>query len=261
MKDNIKRLLIRTPAHRLYLVFKAFWVSSKWSSEGNKILANKTVYCISPYKTGTTFLSSCFDGAIAKHEAMHYTSMKKLNIDFDKYFVRRLNTLNLKLECSGFLSAYVDDFAKNGIAQDLDYICVLRKPSSWITSAVNHHQLVKDFKQHYFWGNELFWKKHVGVDLANFFAFDANGKKAIAEKMASFYMDFTKKTEKLKNIRYVWLHELQDFLPELGQLLGEEVALEKSEKNKASLKKFTYENSELDQEYERLVARLTAQLV
>ncbi len=258
MIKKIKRFIIRTPLHKTVMAIKAWRISSSWVKENGRILDHRTVYCISPYKTATTFLASCFDPAISKHEALHHTSIRKLNQDFDKYFVRRLNSLNLKLECSGFLSAYVDKLAQNEIAKDLIYICVLRNPSSWVTSVVNHHQIVKGQGQHYFWGNELFWKKYTGVDLANFFNCDESEKLKMIEKLLAFYFDFTMKTENLRNVKYVWIKELQEFLPTLGQLINEEPILERSKKNKAQLHRYAYENKEKDAEYEELVRELLA---
>lgn len=258
MIKKAKRFLIRSPLHKSVLQLKAWWISSNWIKENNKILDHKTVYCISPYKTGTTFLASSFNPSISKHEALHYTSIRKLNQDFEGFFIRRLNSLNLKLECSGFLSAYVKKLAQSELTKDLTYICVLRKPSSWVTSAVNHHQIVKDHDQHYFWGNELYWKQHVGVDLGNFFTYDESEKIAVAEQMIAFYMAFTRQTKELKNVKYIWLKDLQDFLPTLGEWIGEEVKLKNSEKNKGQVKKFTYKNQEVDAAYEQLVSELLA---
>lgn len=256
MIKKIKKFIIRTPLHKIALKIKETKVAREWVKENKQILGHKTIYSISPYKTGTTYLASSFDDSISQHESMHYTSMKKLNQDFDGYFVRRLNSLNLKLECSGFLSAYIDQIAQNEIAKDLTYICVLRKPSSWVTSAVNHHQIVKGAKQHYFWGNELFWKKHVGVDLGNFLMLNENEKMVAAEKMTEFYLAFTEKTKKLKNVKYVWLKDLQDFLPELEKMIDEKAKPENSEKNKASLKRYVYKNDKVDAAYERLIREL-----
>ncbi|NQZ45284.1 MAG: hypothetical protein HRT65_13325 [Flavobacteriaceae bacterium] len=258
MKKAIKKIIIRSPLHKTIMQAKAYLTSRRWVAEGSRVLGHKTVYCISPYKTGTTFLSSCFDPSIAQHESLHYTSIRMLNRDFDRWFIRRLNSLNLKLECSGFLSAYVDQMADNEVARNLNYICVLRKPSAWVRSAVNHHQKVKAHNQNYFWGNELYWKRHVGVDLAGFFENDEKVMIEIAEKMIAFYMQFTRRTAKLENVTYVWLKDLQGFLPELGEMIHEEVRLEKSERNKASISRFDYENESLDSEYTTLVESLTA---
>lgn len=256
MIKRAKRFLVRSPLHKTVLELRAWWISSNWVKENEKILDNKTIYCISPYKTGTTFLASSFNPSISRHEALHYTSLRKLNQDFDGYFVRRLNSLNLKLECSGFLSAYIEKLAQSELTKDLTYICVLRKPSSWVTSAVNHHQIVKKHDQHYFWGNELYWKKHVGVDLANFFHISESEKLEVVNKMIEFYMSFTKETKKLKNVKFVWIKDLQDFLPTLGQWIGQDSRLQKSKKNKAQLKKYTYVNKKMDEAYEQLVEEL-----
>jgi len=256
MINNIKKFIVRTPLHKTALEVKASWISGNWVKENARILNNRTIYSISPYKTGTTFLASSFESIISRHEPLHHVSVKKLNQDFEKFFIRRLNSLNLKLECSGFLSAYVDNLAQNEIAKDLTYICILRKPSAWVTSVVNHHQRVKEYGQNYFWGNELFWKKHAGVNLANFFMCDESEKLEVIEKLITFYISFTRKTEKLKNVKYVWINELRDFLPTLGQLIGEEVKLENSEKNKALMQKFVYTNNKIDTAYEQLVSEL-----
>jgi hypothetical protein len=189
---------------------------------------------------------------------MHYTSVKKINQDFERFFVRRLNSLNLKLECSGFFSAYVEKLAQNEIAKDLTYICVLRKPSSWVTSVVNHFQIVKEYGQYYNWENELFWKKHVGVNLANFFMSDESEKLQVVEKLIEFYLSFTRKTEKLKNVNYVWIKYLQGFLITVGQLIGEEAKLENCKKNKTLVRKFIYKNKKIDAAYEQLTCELIA---
>ncbi|WP_143542349.1 hypothetical protein [Robiginitalea sediminis] len=258
MVQRFKQFIVRTPLHRMAIEMKAYWISRNWVRENDKILNNKTVYCISPYKTGTTFLASSFDDAVSMHEPLHFTSIRKLNENFGKYFVRRLNSLDLKLECSGFLSAYVEELAKDPVARELTYICVLRKPSAWATSVVNHHQVVKEGRQHFFWGNELFWKEHVGVDLANFFHFNDTEKQQLVENLISYYMDFTEKTRALRNVHYVWLQDLKDFLPEVGGMIGEVPKLEKSRQNKARKHAFVYENEEVDLAYEQLINDLRA---
>jgi hypothetical protein len=178
--------------------------------------------------------------------------------DFERYFVRRLNSLNLKLECSGYFCAYIDKLAQADIAKDLTYICVLRKPSSWVTSVVNHFKIVKENRHYYLWGNELFWKEHVGVNLANFFTSEESEQLEVIEKMLSFYMNFTRNTEKLKNVHYVWIKDLQRFVPKIGQMIGEEANLSKSRKNKSLIRNYVYKNKKVDAAYEQLVCELLA---
>ncbi|MGX1930496.1 hypothetical protein [Flagellimonas sp. 2504JD4-2] len=256
MLRQINKLIVQSPLHKTALKLNAQKIYRNWSKENTKILDHKTIYSISPYKTGTTFLASCFDYDIARHEPIHHASVKKMGEDFDGYFIRRLNSLNLKIEASGFWSAYIDELANHPIGKDLTYICVLRKPCSWATSVVNHWYQVKRYGQHYFWTNELFWKKIVGVDLANFFEYSEEEKLEVVSKLIKFYMSFTEKTGQLKNVHYVWIKDLQDFVPTLEQLISEKARLEKSEKNTGLMKQFVYENKEIDEAYVQLIDSL-----
>ncbi|WP_298789319.1 hypothetical protein [uncultured Allomuricauda sp.] len=256
MIKEINKFIVRTPLHKTAIEIKAKKIVKGFSKENNAILNNKTIYSISPYKTGTTFLAGCFNYAISAHEPIHYASVKTMAEDFDAFFVRRLNTLDLKLESSGFWSAYIDELANHTIAKELTYICILRKPASWVTSVINHWYQIKKYRQHYFWTNELFWKKIVGVDLSNFFNYDEQEQQEIVSKMLQFYMSFTEKTGKLKNVHYVWIKDLQSFLPTMENLIGEEAKPDKSEQNKGLVKHFVYEDKEIDNEYESLVNSL-----
>jgi hypothetical protein len=57
-------------------------------------------------------------------------------------------------------------------------------------------------------------------------------------------------------VNYIWIKDLQGFLPTLGQIIGEEAKLENSKKNKALIQKFIYENNKIDAAYEQLVCEL-----
>lgn len=256
MIKEINKFIVRTPLHKTAIELKAKKIVKGFSKENNKILNNRTVYSISPYKTGTTFLAGCFDYNLSAHEPIHFASVKTMAEDFDGFFVRRLNTLDLKLESSGFWSAYIDELSNHHIAKELTYICILRKPSSWVTSVINHWFQIKKYRQNYFWTNELFWKKIVGVDLSNFFDYNDKEQEEIVSKMLAFYMSFTEKTSKLKNVHYVWIRDLQDFLPTLENLLNEEAKPDKSEVNKGQVKHFICDNKEIDHQYESLVNKL-----
>ncbi|NAY91219.1 hypothetical protein GTQ34_04740 [Muricauda sp. JGD-17] len=257
MIREINKFIVRTPLHKTAIELKAKKIWKGFSKENSKILDNRTIYSISPYKTGTTFLAGCFDYSISKHEPIHYASVKKMEEDFDGFFIRRLNSLNLKLESSGFWSAYVDQLANHHIGKDLTYICILRKPSSWVTSVVNHWYQIKRYRQNYFWTNELFWKKIVGVDLSNFYEYSEEQQNDIISKMLDFYMSFTKKTGNLKHVHYVWIHDMTNFLPTLEQLMDEKSKPESSKQNKGLVKHFVYENKEIDNEYASLVESLS----
>lgn len=166
---NIKRYILKTPFGKFAKNIEARILYAKMVFvKDSEIINHKTVYCISPYKTGTTYLASCFNLDMSKHEPIKHMSLKNLEKDFDSFFIKRLNHLNLKLECSGFWSAYINELAHNKIAKDLDYICILRAPSSWVASVINYWHDPERLKLRFQFGNELFWKKKVGVDLLEF---------------------------------------------------------------------------------------------
>ncbi|WP_350288805.1 hypothetical protein [uncultured Croceitalea sp.] len=216
----------------------------------------KTVYCISPYKTGTTYLARCFSSEISVHEPLHYLSLKLLNKNFDSFFARRMKHLNLKLECSGAWSAYVNELAQNEIAKDLEYICIIRTPSSWVASVINYwNTKLKQYKFEFV--NELFWKKKVGVDLFEFqFGMDTKKNQEIIDKLIQFYFDFTKNTSLLKNVTYIKLKEIDKNLPYVENLINEISTTSNSYKNKSKEKLFVYENKSIDADYELLMVKL-----
>lgn len=157
----------------------------------DKILDNMTIYTISPYKTGTTYLSSCFDQTVSKHEPMQYLSLLQLEWYFDHFFVSRLNTLNLKLECSGFWSGYIDELVTHEVAKDLFYICILRDSSSWATSVINYWCRSTYVLQRFDFINELFWKPKTGVDVRKVLSSNDSERDEMINKLLGFYLDFT----------------------------------------------------------------------
>ncbi|MFD2588158.1 hypothetical protein ACFSQJ_14535 [Croceitalea marina] len=220
----------------------------------------KTVYCISPYKTGTTYLAKSFSPKISKHEPLHLASLKCLSNNFDSFFKRRMQYLNLKLECSGFWSAYINELIENEDARDLEYICILRNPSSWVSSVINYWNVrIKMEEYKYPIGNDFFWKMKVGVNLYEFeIGNNTNKNQEIIDKLIQFYMNFTKKTRLLKNLTYVKLEEIDKKLPYIETLLNEPQtpSTQKRFMRKGKHKPFIYNNQSIDLEYELLTAKL-----
>lgn len=253
--NHLHNFLIKTPLHKPALDINYRKILKKWSRNSNSMIeGHNTIYVFSPYKTGTTYVSSCFDKAISQHEPFHHASVKMMNNSFEKYFISRLNSLNLKLEASGFLSAHVEKLADNDIAKKLSYVCILRNPSSWATSVINHWAIVKSWKQYYFWTNEIFWKKYTGADLAKFSQFPEEEKYKQGEKLIDFYLDFTRKTKLLENVTYVWLSDLNRFIEDLGPKICEEVKLDNSDRNIGMSKKYIHNNLKRDEEYLDIVS-------
>ncbi len=256
--EKLKFRLVKSPLgrHLRYIQGKLIYLKlSRYSSGVNT--SKKTVYCISPYKTGTTYLSSVFSSEVAMHEPIHYITYKLLDKDFDKYFVKRMNYLGLKLECSGCWSAYIDQLANHEVAKDLEYICILRPPSSWITSVINYWNKPTLLEFQFQIAIEFFWKNKVGVDLRSFnFEEDTETNKQIINKLIDFYFKFTNKTRLLNNITYIHLKEINENLPLIESLINEKTITENGWKKINDEKKFIYKNENIDKEYKELIDKL-----
>ena len=165
--------------------------------------------------------------------------------------------LNLKLECSGSWSAYVEELSKNKIARTLNYVCILRSPSSWITSVINYWNKPSMLKFYFDIPHEHFWQEKVGVNLREF-EFDLESKKNqdMINKLIDFYFDFTEKTSLLKNITYIRLKDIKDSLPLVESLIKEKASPEDSWKRANDKKQFKYSNEVIDQKYKDLTDRL-----
>src|SRR5690554_4116633 len=75
--------------------------------KASKSIQYPTIYVVSPYKTGTTYLDSLWSDKISRHEPFHFYSLQCLSENFDEKFKKRSNVLKLRLECSGFLSLFI----------------------------------------------------------------------------------------------------------------------------------------------------------
>jgi len=227
----------------------------KLISHSSKIITgNQTVYCISPYKTGTTFLAAAYAKEIAQHEPMQYLSLKTLDKKFDSFLVKRLNALNLKLECSGFFSAYINELAQHKLAKDFEYIIITRNPSAWINSVVNYWAKLEYLQNDYI--NTYFWKQKVGVDLLNFKFKTEPEQDIIIEQLASFYFKYTRQSAKLKNVTYVNLHDVEDYVKTLDTKIGEKAHIRNGKRRVNTEKYYSYKNDKLDKEYETLILDL-----
>lgn len=254
---SLKKFLLKTPLSKTLKDIEAYTHQLKVERANDKsIQHNATVYCVSPYKTGTTFLASCYGQDVAQHEPMQYYTLKKFDTgSFDAIFIKRLNALDLKLECSGFLSGYIEQLANNELTKDLTYICLLRTPTQWVNSVVNYWYKLRYLKNDYI--NELFWKKIVGVDLIGFHELDEKARLQVAETLVAFYLKYLEQTRMLPNIHYIPLPEIEQALPKIDELLNEKATLKETFKRENTDKFFTYENEQANERYRTLIDQLT----
>ena len=135
--NRIKRLLVKTPIYCYLLKMRAAYETRAVTMAGafsDKVKPN-TAYCISPYKTGTTYITGLFKNSCrAAHEPLQYTTL--LNIDHVEFLKKRARYLNLDIECSGFFANRLSQLRK--FAPDAPVLFLSRAPEAWIGSVVNY---------------------------------------------------------------------------------------------------------------------------
>jgi len=114
----------------------------------------------------------------------------------------------------------------------------------------------KKMRMNMHYPNVLFFKNKIGVDLDSILNLPDNKRKLSLERLGNFYLDFTRKTKKLKNVYYVNIKEIDTFLPILDELIEERSQTIKNVRNASKNKSYVYKNYELDREYEKIILDL-----
>lgn len=90
-------------------------------------------YCISPYKTGTTYIAGLFaEHAQVSHEPLNYLTLK--NINNIEFLRKRSNYLGLDLECNGAFASRLQSIRI--ISPTAPVLYILRDPNDWINSFI-----------------------------------------------------------------------------------------------------------------------------
>lgn len=257
LKNRLKTAITKTPLIKVIHAYQLEKQNGLINKENSNSLLIKPIITISPYKTGTTYIESCYNDWVASNNALQHLTLKQGVKNFDSFLVQRFNFLRLKLDCTGFWCSYIKELANHKIAKDLTYIFVIRNPSDWITSTVNYYSF--ENKNHYFnFINEYFWKDRIGVDIINYYNFNREQQHKMIEDLASFYFEIIQNSTLLKNVIYVRLENIDAIFPVLDNLMGEKSNKRKSFKRKTALeyKTFDYQNSKIDADYELLIKDL-----
>lgn len=255
--SRIKTLVTRTPFIKIVHFIQLSILKKRLAKLDTQTLKLKPVIGLSPYKTGTTYIESCYDKGVSSNDALHHYSLKYGPENFEEFFVQRFNYLNLKLDCTGFWCGYIKELSEHHIAKELNYVYVIRKPSDWVKSTINYFNFNQ--KNLYFnFINEYFWKQRIGIDVINFYNFDNSRQSHVIEQLITFYFRILKETKLLKNVHYVKLSNIDNIFPVLDSLIDEKANLNKAFKRETSEqhKKFEYKNEKVDAAYEKLLDQL-----
>ena len=266
-----ERQATASEANNLTFQFKRFVLQSRVGSMAQELrakyhsigigfqseeLKNKHVLTISPYKTGTTFLANCYKNLGDLHEPLHYLSVKYPRFQSAGGFEQRLNYLNLPLECSGFMCRNIDYF-KQFKSSQIQFICLGRYPSKWISSIVNYWKLLNDegFRKIDYL-DCYFWQPILGETIYNFFLKDTNHQETMLKKLEDFYLQFTRDLQEFPALRFIMLENVVEHLSEIDDLVGAKSNSDTAWQRKNKNSYFKHNNSTCDREYELLVKDL-----
>lgn len=257
IKNRLKIIVTKTPLIKAVHAYQLKKLNNLIKKENSNSLFIKPIITISPYKTGTTYIKSCYDDQIASNDALQHYTLKQGSKNFERFFLQRFNFLKLKLDCTGFWCSYIKELATHEIAKDLNYIFVIRSPSAWIKSTINYYSF--ENKNHYFnFINEYFWKERIGIDIINYHNFNKEQQNKMIDNLIAFYFEIVKNSTLLKNVTYVRLENIDAIFPIIDSLTNEKFDKQRAFKRETALKykTFNYTNTVLDKDYEVLIKDL-----
>lgn len=133
------KFLVKTAYHEAYLNLRAAFerqsIVVAGSAYRDPACSRRTAYCISPYKTGTTYFAGLFcNEHRVRHEPMHYLTLR--NLADTNFLSRRARFLSLELECSGFFAGHLANLRV--FAPDAPVVYLKRSPEAWVESVINY---------------------------------------------------------------------------------------------------------------------------
>lgn len=245
---KIKHKVVYSPLHKPVLEIIAAVI--RYRIERSKPVLYNTIYIISPYKTGTTYIDSLWNNNISKHEPFHLYSLKYLNQNFNNNFRRRSNKLRLKMECSGFLSMHIEKLPQATVENGISYIYILRPPNKWVLSVLSHFSYIKDIGYNYI--DFYYWTKLLNYSMIN--VLNSDDKPMLQKLIDDLFIIYFKLLDDAINnqdIYFVELRNINDLAEYIGAKIGVKPNYEKSWKRKSEtiFDDIPVNNSEAEERY------------
>jgi hypothetical protein len=131
----MKSFLVQTPFYKPLLTLR----SRREYAAVQRVTPHpvQTVYCVSPYKTGTTYIAEHF-GNFQKtaHEPLQYTTLHHL--EDVNFMSQRASYLNNRLESSGFFAGRIETLRR--FAPTAQLLSLYRPFDSWVMSFLNYFE-------------------------------------------------------------------------------------------------------------------------
>jgi len=174
--------LVRTPAHRPLLEIKGAVEKVQISLAQDH--GSTRAYCISPYRSGTTYISKLFaPGYRVRHEPMHFTTLRRL--DNQAFLAQRARFLNLDLESSGFFANRLAML--RSFAPEVPVLFLSRDPEMWIRSVVNYLRTLSH-QIHYNYVARLFFDPICQVPIERFYTLSPADQERLVRSLLEFWL-------------------------------------------------------------------------
>jgi hypothetical protein len=212
LTGRIKRGLAKTPLHGPLLKLQsARQYREIMATEPNPNL--RTGFCISPYKTGTTFVANIFDPAHARHEPIPYPTMR-WGHDPD-FMHRRKAWLNLKCESFGYHALHAERLSR--MFPDDNMVFMIRDPSDWMRSIFDYFSTGQSWV-FFNYGGIYYWSKILRVNTHHFYDLDDEKRQMLVEDLMRFWVKVYRTAETLPNGHIIRLSEADDNIELLEHL-------------------------------------------
>ncbi len=194
-----------------------------------------TVYILSPYKTGTTYIDSLWEDSVSQHEPCQVYSLRFLDENFELNFKKRASYLNLKMECSGFLSLFLDKLPQADEKNGIRYFYVLRPPSKWVYSVLSHFMLISDLGYNFI--DQFYWHKLLGYSMVEIFKTDNKEElEKLVNDLYKVYFELLEKAFANRDINFVKIEHLNDLAEYLEEQFDISPNFDRSWKRRSKLK-------------------------
>lgn len=216
--SKIRQFLVKTPFYHFLLRLRSLFEFRTVSTFGklpDKMKRN-TAYCISPYKTGTTYLTGLFKNTCrASHEPLQYTTL--LHIDDTDFLGKRANYLNLDIECSGFFADRLTQLRK--FAPNAPVLFLSRSPEAWIGSVINYFTKLGNRVSYNYIARFIF-DPICGARIEDFYALPMAKKSLMVNGLLNYWLRVYTSAQKDPKVLIVPLEQIDDHLTQIENFFG-----------------------------------------
>ena len=174
--------MVRTPAHRLLLEIKGavkdIQIRHAQTTGGTR------AYCISPYRSGTTYISRLFaPNHQVRHEPLRFITLKRL--DNPVFLAQRARFLNLDLESSGCFANRLAVLRQ--FAPEAPMLFLSRDPEIWIGSVINYFPTLSS-RIHHNYIARLFFDPICQVPIDRFYTLTPPDQERLVRSLLEFWL-------------------------------------------------------------------------